>query len=182
MSAALFSEPEEPAGSGLAGDGWDGEEGIPQGLYVTAPAQDLTLEGFAQDGRADTMAPGPLLAMVLDTVAGPDGAGLAGLSDDQLIGFLSGARRMESRLAWAKMAALAEFSSRPRRQDFAADEVAAAFRLCWLSAAGEIQYSQAVSRRLPVTFAALAAGTIDPVHVKIIEDRTSILSDEDKML
>jgi len=29
------------------------------------------------------MAPGPLLAMALDTVAGPDGAGLAGLSDDQ---------------------------------------------------------------------------------------------------
>ena len=69
------------------------------------------------------MAPGPLLAMVLDTVAGPDGAGLAGLSDDQLVGFLSGAKRMESRLAWAKMAALGEFASRPRRQDFATDEI-----------------------------------------------------------
>ncbi|MGD0243451.1 MAG: hypothetical protein ABSB59_24475, partial [Streptosporangiaceae bacterium] len=93
-----------------------------------APAEDLSLEGFAEDGRADTMAPGPLLAMVLDTVAGADGEGLAGLSDDQLIGFLSGARRMESRLAWAKLAALAEFASRPRRTDFAADEVAVAFR------------------------------------------------------
>jgi hypothetical protein len=117
--------------------------------------------------------------MVLDTVAGPDGAGLAALSDDQLVGFLSGARRMESRLAWAKMAALAEFASRPRRQDFAADEIAAAFRLTWLSAAGEIAYAQAVARRLPVTFAALAAGKLDAVHVKIIEDFTSVLSDED---
>jgi hypothetical protein len=179
MSAALPCEPDEPPGSGLPGDGGDPDEGIPQGLYVTAPAEELTLEGFAEDGRADTMAPGPLLAMVLDTVAGQDGEGLAGLSDDQLIGFLSGTRRMQSRLAWARLAALTEFASRPRRQEFAADEVAAAFHLTWLSAAGEIQYARTVARRLPVTFAALAAGTIDPVHVKIIEDVTGILSDED---
>src|SRR2546421_13025000 len=112
MSAALSPEPDEPLGSRLPRDA-DG--GIPQGLYVTAPAEDLTLEGFAEDGRADTMVPGPLLAMILDTVAGPDGEGLAWLSDDQLIGLLSGARRMESRMAWVPMAALAEFSSRPRR-------------------------------------------------------------------
>jgi hypothetical protein len=176
MSAALFPEPGEPDGSGLPGDT---EGGIPQGLYVTAPAGDLSLEGFAAEGRADTMAPGALLAMVLDTVAGESGEGLSGLSDDQLVGFLSGTRRMESRLAWAKMAALAEFASRPRRADFAADEIAAAFRLTWLSAAGEIAYAQAVARRLPVTFDGLAAGTLDAVHVRIIEDSTSILSDED---
>jgi hypothetical protein len=77
MSAALSSGPDEPAGSGLPGerdeDGRDEAEGIAQGLYVTLPAQELTLEGFAGDGRADTMAPGPLLAMVLDTVAGENG-------------------------------------------------------------------------------------------------------------
>jgi Domain of unknown function (DUF222) len=177
MSAALSFEPDEPQGSGLPGDGWD--EGAAQGLYVTLPAGELTLEGFAEDGRADTMAPGPLLAMVLGAVAGQDGEGLAGLSDDQLIGFLSGTRRMESQMAWAKMAALAELASRPRRQDFAADEVASAFRLTWLSAAGEIDYARTVKRRLPVTFAALAAGMIDAVHVQIIDDATSILSDED---
>jgi hypothetical protein len=176
MSAALSSEPDEPAGSGLRGDA---EEGTPQGLYVSLPAGELTLDGFAEDGRADTMAPGPLLAMVLGTVAGESGEGLSGLSDDQLIGFLSGTRRMESRMAWARMAALAEFASRPRRQDFAADEIASAFGLSWLSAAGEIEYARTVARRLPVTFATLAAGKIDPVHVKIIEDVTSILSDED---
>src|SRR6201996_8247173 len=181
MSAALSFEPDEPQGPGLPGGqgGLDETEGIPQGLYVTLPAEELTLEGFAEDGRADTMAPGPLLAMILGAVAGPDGEGLAGLSDDQLIGFLSGTRRMESRLAWARMAALAEFESRPRRTDFAADEIAAAFRLTWLSAAGEIEYARTVARRLPATFAALAAGKLDPVHVKIIEDVTSILSDED---
>ena len=86
---------------------------------------------------------------------------------------------MESQIAWARMAALAEFASRPRRQDFAADEIASAFRLTWLSAAGEIDYACTVARRLPVTLAALAAGKIHPVHVKIIEDVTTILSDED---
>ena len=178
MSAALSLEPDEPQGSGLPGDadGWDGAQ---QGLYVTLPAEELTLEGFAGDGRADTMAPGPLLAMILGAVAGEDGEGLAGLSDDQLIGFLSGTRRMESQMAWAKMAALAEFASRPRRQDFAADEIASAFNVTWLSAAGEIDYARTVKRRLPVTFAALGAGKLHPVHVKIIEDVTSILSDQD---
>jgi Domain of unknown function (DUF222) len=183
MSAALSFEPDEPQGSGLPGeqdgDDWDETEGTQQGLYVTLPAEELTLEGFAEDGRADTMAPGPLLAMVLGAVAGDDGGGLAGLSDDQLIGFLSGTRRMESRMAWAKMAALAELASRPRRQDFAADEVAAAFNVTWLSAAGEIDYARTVKRRLPVTFAALGAGKLHPVHVKIIDEVTGILSDED---
>src|SRR5690349_11170809 len=179
MSAALSSEPRKPEGSRLPEDGWDGDEGTPQGLFVTLPAEELSLEGFAEGGRADTMAPGPLLAMVLGAVAGEAGEGLAGMADDQLVGFLSGTRRMESHLAWAKMAALAEFASRPRRHDFAADEVAAAFHLTWLSAAGEIGYARTVSRRLPVTFAALAAGKLDPVHVRIIEDVTSILSDED---
>jgi hypothetical protein len=178
MSAALSPEPDESAGSGLPGDA-DADAGIPQGLYATLPAEELSLEGFAENGRADVMAPGPLLAMVLGAVAGEDGEGLAGLSDDQLIGFLSGTRRMESRLAWAKMAALAEFASRPRRTDFAADEIAAAFRLTWLSAAGEVEYARAVARRLPVTFAALAAGKLDAVHVRIIEEFTSVLSDED---
>jgi Domain of unknown function (DUF222) len=126
-----------------------------------------------------TMAPGPLLAMILDTVAGQDGTGLAALADGQLIGFLSGARRMTARLEWARLAALAEFASRPRRQDFAADEIAAAFNLAWLSAAGQIEYSRAVARRLPVTFAALSAGKLDAVRVQIIADFTSILSDED---
>jgi hypothetical protein len=158
------------AARGTGRDGWDGEEGTRQGLYVTVPAEELTLDGFAEDGRADTMVPGPLLAVVLGAVAGEDGAGLAGLSDDQLIGFLSGARRMESQMARAQMAALAEFASQPRRHDFAADEIASAFGLTWLSAAAEIDYARTVARRLPVTFAALAAGKLHPVHVKIIED------------
>ncbi len=108
---------EEPGGSGLLPAGGDGDgsgdgeppEGLGQGLYVTLPAEELTLAGFDQHGRADTMAPGPLLASVVHAVTGQDGAGLGNLSDDQLIGVLSGARRMEARAAWTQLAALAEF-------------------------------------------------------------------------
>ena len=53
--------------------------GPEQGLYITLPAGQLTLAGFCQGGASDTMAPGALLATVVDTVAGPDGAGPGGL-------------------------------------------------------------------------------------------------------
>ena len=194
MSAASFPEHgpdgEEPEGSAALPAGgdedWDEAGGVQQGLYVTLPAEELTLEGFAGDGRADTMAPGPLLAAILSAVAGEDGMGLSQLSDDQLIGFLSGARRMESLAAWTQMAALTELAARhPATGDpagvseFAADEVASAFRLTWQAAAGQIGYARNVATRLPRTFAALAAGKIHPVHVRIIEDETSILSAAD---
>src|SRR5579863_6967537 len=91
----------EPAGSGSrrAGDGGPVTDGqaSEQGLFVCLPAEELTLAGFAQHGRADTMAPGALLATVLDAIAGEGGSGLVGLGDDQLIGIISAARRMESR-------------------------------------------------------------------------------------
>jgi hypothetical protein len=180
---------DEPEGSvplPAEDEDWDEEEGLQQGLYVTLPAEELTLEGFAEDGRADTMTPGPLLAAILSAAAGEDGKGLAGLSDNQLIGFLSGARRMESLAAWTQMAALTELAGRrPAKGDpagvseFAADEVASVFRLTWQAAAGQIGYARDVATRLPGTFAALAAGKIHPVHVRIIEDETSILSAAD---
>src|SRR6516225_70662 len=113
----------EPDGSGPAAD--DDGQGLEQGLYVTLPAEQLTLSGFAQDGAADTMAPGPLPAAVVHTVAGQDGTGLAGCSDDQLMGIISAARRMEARNAWTLMAALREFAARHSRSgpedEFAAD-------------------------------------------------------------
>ena len=153
------------------------------------PAEELTLEGFAQHGRSDTMAPGALLATVLDAVVGEGGSGLAGLADDQLIGIISAARRMESRTAWTLMAALAELARRRPAtgagdsgqygfSDFAPDEVAAELRLSVQSAAGQMMYAVAVEDRLPRSFAALAAGLIHPVHLRIIEDETRILSGE----
>ncbi|MGH3258156.1 MAG: DUF222 domain-containing protein [Streptosporangiaceae bacterium] len=168
----------------------DSASGPEQGLFVCLPAEELTLEGFAQNGRSDTMAPGALLATVLDAVVGEDGSGLAALADDQLIGIISAARRMESRTAWTFMAALAELARRRPASgdpddtgrygfsDFAPDEVADELRVSVQSAAGQMMYAVAVEDRLPCSFAALAAGKIHAVHLRIIEDETRVLSPE----
>jgi hypothetical protein len=105
VSQDLFSSPsgddEEPESSPLpAGeeDGWGGPS--EQGLYMCLPTGGITLEGFAQDGRADTMAPGPLLATIVDAVTGEDAKGLVGCADDQLMGIISASGRMEARASW----------------------------------------------------------------------------------
>jgi Domain of unknown function (DUF222) len=170
-------------GSGSEGD-WDGPaEGMGQGLYVCLPAEQVTLAGFAQNGEADTMAPGPLLAAIVDTVTGPDGAGLTGCSDEQLMGIISAARRMTARAEWTQLAAIAEYAARHRgsrpADEFAPVELGYELHLTSNSAAGQMEYSGTVARRLPQTFAALAAGQIHPVHLRIIEDETRFLSDED---
>ena len=189
MPQNLFSDPgpdgEEPGSSPLPPaaeeDSWDGP--TEQGLYMCLPAEDITLEGFAQDGRADTMAPGPLLATIVDAVTGEDAKGLNGCSDDQLMGIISAARRMEARASWTLTAAIAQYAARHSGgkplDAFAADELAFALHLTSLSAAGQMQYATSVATRLPATFAALHAGRIHPFHLQIIEDETSILSDQD---
>src|SRR6516162_9565092 len=161
MSVVLYPEPDEPQGSGLPReqdeDGWDAVEGAQQGLYVCLPAEELTLEGFAEDGRADTMEPGPLLATVVGAVTGDDAQGLKGASDDQLTGIISASLRLEARAAWTRLAALAEFAARrPACRDqgiratgapshvpdgisvFAADELAGVLNRTWQSVAGEL--------------------------------------------
>ena len=117
------------------------------------PAGQVTLAGFAQNGEADTMAPGPLLATIVDTVTGEDGAGLGGCSDDQLMGIISAARRMAARAEWTSMAAIAEYAarhtgSRPT-DEFAAEELAFELHLTPLSAAEQMGYASTVAARLP---------------------------------
>ena len=186
-----FPEPgpddEEPDGSPLpaAPEGewadWDGPAG--QGLYVCLPPEQLTLAGFAQGGEADTMAPGPLLAAVVHTVTGQDGSGLAGCSEDQLMGIISAARRMKARSDWTLMAAVAEYAarhagSRPA-DEFAPVELGFELHLTPQSAEEQMQFSSTVAARLQAAFAALGAGQVDPVHLRIIEDETRFLSAED---
>ena len=156
--------------------------GPEQGLYITLPAGQLTLSGFSQGGASDTMAPGALLATVVDTVAGPDGPGLAGCSEDQLLGIISAVWRQQSRDAWTLMAAIGEFARRARPGldgEFAADELASELHMSQQGAAGQMDFATEVARRLPETFAALGAGLIHPVHLRIIEEETRYLSDAD---
>jgi hypothetical protein len=190
-----------PADDGNGPAESDGDEPLDepeQGLFVCLPAEELTLAGFAEDGRTDTMGPGPLLATVVHAVAGDDGQGLAALSDDQLTGVISAVQRLEARVAWTRLAALAEFAARrPASADkgvrgtgapapgpdgisvFAADELTGELRMTWQSVAEQLAYARAVTQRLPRTLAALAAGLIHPVHVRIIEDETRMLTPED---
>jgi len=45
---------EEPGSSSLPDGAWDGPE---QGLFVCLPAEELTLAGFAEDGRPTVYPP-----------------------------------------------------------------------------------------------------------------------------
>jgi hypothetical protein len=47
------------------------------------------------------------------------------------------------------------------------------------SAAGQMEFSSGVAKRLPKTFAALGAGQIHPVHLRIIDEETRYLTDPD---
>ncbi|MGH3152753.1 MAG: DUF222 domain-containing protein [Streptosporangiaceae bacterium] len=170
---------QEPDGFGQA----DVEAGPEQGLFLCLPAEEFDLDQFAQSGPASDLPPGALLATLMDLIGGPGGPGLAGLSDDQLMGFAAAARRMESWVSWHSMAAVGEFGRRAAgrgpRGEFAADELADDLHLTWNSAAGQMAYAQTVADRLPRCFAALGAGTIHPVQLRIIEEETSILSPAD---
>jgi hypothetical protein len=112
-------------------------------------------------------APDPLLATIIDTVAGEDGKGLARLSDDQLIGVIAAIRRLESRAAWYLLAAVAEFTARNTDEEcaaeFAADQLACELHLSVASAAVQMDYARTVTSRLPATFAALRAGRVHPL-------------------
>jgi hypothetical protein len=63
--------------------------------------------------------------------------------------------------------------------EFISDEVACELRLTWMGAADRMTYACGLAGRLPVTFAALGAGLIDPVHARIIAEQTDILSAAD---
>src|SRR5579862_7063212 len=120
-------------------------EGPVEGLFVCLPAEGTDVAGFAKDGAMDTTLPGPLLAAAVHAITREDGRGLAALSDDQLIGVIDAARRLEARTAWTQMTAVREFAARrPASRDqgqrpegtegtafsmFAADELSYAFHL-----------------------------------------------------
>ena len=155
----------------------------PQGLFLSVPAGSFDADRFAQCGPAAEMPPDPLLATIIDAVTSPDGPGAATLSDDQLIGVIAAVRRLESRVAWYALTAAAEFAARWGGEvagaEFAADQLACELHLTSRSAAVQLDYATAVTTRLPRCLAALHAGLLHPVHVRIIEEETQILSAED---
>jgi len=75
-------------------------------------------------------------------------------------------------------AGVAGLPGAPTVREFAAEELAPDLHLSGQSAAGQIAYACTVAARLPVTFAALRAGQIHPVHLRIADDETAYLDEK----
>jgi Domain of unknown function (DUF222) len=167
-------------------EGWIPEERAEAALAGLEPAADLG--GFAQDGPADLMAPGPELAAL--AAAACDPGMLAGLTDNQVLGLAGAGRRLAGRGAWIQQTAAAEFAARRAEPDrtkatplgftpFACGELAP--ELVITDNAAELQMAQArdAARRLPANVALLRDGRMSEFQLKIITESTQALSDAD---
>jgi len=106
---AGFSHRASAAGIAAGERGWQPDYAAPR---ATGPAS-----GFAAGGPLDVAAPEPVLAALAQDVI--DG-GLAGVSDDELIGLLGAARRMASWQAATELTVIAELAARRGRDATAA--------------------------------------------------------------
>ncbi|TVZ00362.1 hypothetical protein EAS64_37635 [Trebonia kvetii] len=182
-------ELEGPAVSVSLGDACDVDPALlavmcgPDGLGGEAPSA-----AFGEDRAADVLRPGPVLSALTEQAV----SDLPSLSDDQLIGALSAARRLENRAAYLQAVAIAEFARRreiqreearsrkvpPHRRpgQFPGDELAAEL-VCTVHYADErIWEATDLATRLPRTLAGMAGGTIDAVRASIIWSYTWALT------
>jgi hypothetical protein len=83
-----------------------------RGLFICVPAGAVELCGFAGEGGAPPMTPGPVLATVAGAIAGSDGTGLAEASEEYLFAMMSAARRMSSWATWLEFGAMRELALR----------------------------------------------------------------------
>jgi hypothetical protein len=153
-------------------------------------ASGLAGTGFSRDQAADVMPPGPVLG-ALTSQAVED---VASLPDDELVGVVLAARRQQARAEYEELAAIAEFARRreeqfeaskergdkPRHRDgeFPAEELGMDLNCSYYAAGKRMGLAGALSRRLPATFAGMAAGTTDGHKARIIAEFTCYLSDE----
>jgi hypothetical protein len=173
------------------------EEERPRGPVVfPGPVTDadpglLSGRGFAQDGPAESLAPGPVLAALAENAA----ADPAALTNNERLGVVSAARRQQAHEAWLELTMIADFildnrarlrasierrDQRGRRDgEYAAEELA--FQLT-ISArqAGELADTAVdLKTRLPRTFDGMRAGVISEEKATLIHRRTRLMSDAD---
>jgi hypothetical protein len=165
------------------GDPEDGGEGVVPDIldagfthrYATPGAT-----GFRAGGPLDQMLPGADLAWHLGAARH---RGLGELSDDELIGVLAAARRVQSWQAELELAAASELDARRagpdgREGEHVDDELAAALTLTGRSAQALLELARQLER-LPCTRALLAAGAIDRPRAAVIASHLSLLDDAD---
>jgi hypothetical protein len=169
------------------GAAWDADPGV---LAKLASPQGLAGMGFGQDGPADTMRPGPLLAAL--TVNAAENA--RSLSDDELSGAISAARRLQAHAEWMELAGTAEFGRRQearfeeskargdkkrhRAGEYPECELGFELGISPAEAANQLNLAAHLDTRLKDTFAGMRNGLISGDKAKIIHGRTCYLSDE----
>jgi hypothetical protein len=179
--------PEEPPPGVTVSLGEAGDTDLEE---LARMGQALAGTGFAQDQAADVMPPGPVLG-ALTSQAVED---VRSLPDDELLGVVLAARRLQARDEYLELATIAEFARRreeqyeaskargdkPRHRDgeFAAEELGFEMNCSHYAAGHRMELADGLARRLPATFAGMAAGTIDGYRAKIIYEYTRFLSDE----
>ena len=197
MEAGRARIPEEwelegPAVSISLGDASDLDPALlaamcgPDGLGGTALSA-----AFGQDKAADVLRPGPVLSALTEQAV----SDLAALSDDQLTGALSAARRLENRAAYLQTIAIAEFARRCevereearsrkvplhcRPGQFPGEELAAELVCTGRYADERIWEATDLTTRLPRTLAGMADGTIDATRAYLIWSYTWSLTAQD---
>jgi hypothetical protein len=150
----------------------------------------LAGEAFAQHRAADALRPGPVLAALAEQAAD----NLDRVTDNELLGTISAARRLRARAEYLELAATAEFARRRAEQfeaakaakvprgcragEFADAELAMELVTTAAAASDQMELAAALTARLPRTLAGLAAGTIDRDRASSIWYYTQFLSDE----
>ena len=139
---------------------------------------------FADGSWADTLAPCPVLATLVDLVQRDDPGKLDG---DQLTGVLQAANRLAAWAASVRVAAVSGLAARREESgrksgdwrpfDHVDDEVAVALTLTRRSAARLLDLALGLDR-LPLTRAALAAGQIDERRAEVIAEEVAELDDQ----
>jgi hypothetical protein len=179
--------PDEPPPGVTVSLGEAGDTGLDE---LAAMVGGLAGTGFSRHEAAGVIPPGPVLgALTARTVED-----VRSLDDDKLLGVILAARRRQARAEYEELAAIAEFGRRreqayeaskargdkPRQRDgeFAAEELGFEMKCSHYAAGKRMEFADGLDRRLPVTFAGMAAGTIDGHRARIIYEFTRFLSDE----
>jgi len=185
-------EIEGPAVSISLGDAADVDPALltamtgPDGLGGNALCQ-----AHEQDAAADVLRPGPVLAALTEQAV----SDVARLTDEQLMGALSAARRLENRAAYLQMLTIAEFGRRREAQaekarasrlrkglssgDFPDMELSIELLITQGDAGHLLNDAASLTSRLSNTFAGMAAGSIDYGRAATIVAYTDFLGDAD---
>src|ERR1700678_1269674 len=165
-------------------------EELPEGFWRQDREDDGSPgSGFECGGGGDQLTPGALLASFLEMVAADLDAGLPGLNDDELVGFLGAARRMGSWAAGLESGGIGVLARRravqakePGRRsvlEHLNDELAAALTITSRAGSRLLRLAGQLDR-LPDVRAALLAGTIDWARAVIFADLLSVVDDDAK--